>query len=516
MMPRSLHRVPLASLLLLALAIAGCGRSRAPSAPVVRTWVAGRPEPPFDPGGPPEPVRWALERLLSRGLCEEDSSGRVVAAAGSRVDVSRDGRVVTFHLADGLAFADGSPCTSADFSSALERSLARRDHGTQAWLLAALEGMDRLRAGRPLPRLGIETPDRRTLVLRLARPESMLLRALALPGVAAPWRDAHGAAAGWSAAVGLGPYRVVREEPGRRLVLAKVGGGAGVPDSIVVRFVPGAARVLQLLRGGAPDLLWPLPSGFRRAGLPAGYRELMRPAHPARRLLLVLRADLPPTLMLPARHALVHGLNHEELMRVLGARAVPPAPWFDGAPPVDMPSLDEAAAHAWMERARLGRSFHVRMAYDADGPGSEIARVLQGQWARLGVYVELEPLRGAELARQMLTGNAHLVLAVDQPLFAGPGATLASLVMPLRGPAVGPFRTGWRAREFDAARGPGGAAAVPDPGLVARRLDEERVALPLAGLSWDWVERPQEGAVAFHPRFGPECAHQAAGVAPAR
>src|SRR6266571_1948084 len=46
---------------------------------------------------------------------------------------------------------------------------ARSGHSTQAWLLAAVTGVDAIRPDKPLPALGIETPDDRTLVLHLAR-----------------------------------------------------------------------------------------------------------------------------------------------------------------------------------------------------------------------------------------------------------------------------------------------------------------------------------------------------------
>src|SRR5262245_51903397 len=63
----------------IALVLAGCSKPR----PVATTfsWVFGGGEPRFDPEGPPDYRRWALERMLTRGLVAEDSSGRVVAAA---------------------------------------------------------------------------------------------------------------------------------------------------------------------------------------------------------------------------------------------------------------------------------------------------------------------------------------------------------------------------------------------------------------------------------------------------
>jgi hypothetical protein len=167
-----------------------------------------------------------------------------------------------------------------------------------------------------------------------------------------------------------------------------------------------------------------------------------------------------------------------------------------------------------MDLAKLGRSFHVRMAYDADGMAAAVARAMQGQWARLGIDVELIPLRGDALTRQLLSGDAQLLLVEEQPRLRGPGAVIADLVLPLRGPAVGAFRTGWRTREFDTWLDPKDGVA-PDPDALARRLEDERIVVPLADLPWSWIERSANPA-AFDPGLGPECAGPRPEPAPRR
>ncbi|MBI5710353.1 MAG: hypothetical protein HZC42_08635 [Candidatus Eisenbacteria bacterium] len=500
---------------LAALALAGCAQP--PAVHTRCTWVAGRPEPAFDPQGPPDPLRWSLERLLARGLTAEDSSGRIVPDAAASLEWSPDSLTLTFHLRAGLAFADGTPCGSDDFRRALTAGLSRTDHATQARILGAVRGVDRVRAGKPVPALGIEAPDARTLVLRLVRPDPLLPRRLALPGASAPWSRKG---AGWTRAAGLGAYRAVAEDPGRTLTLARVGPGAG-PDTVAVRFLPGMGRVLWALRAGSADLVWPVPPGLAPGSLPAGYRLTARRARPPRRLLLVMRTDLPPTLRLPTRHALAHGLNRELLLRQLGPRGVELGEWLPGAGRFDFPALDETLVRDWMARAKLGRSFHVVMAYDPDGAGAEVARALQGDWARLGIYVELRARRGTRLSAELLGGLSHLALVESQAPDAGAAAELATVVMPPRGPAVGSFKTGWRTREFDAWLAPRRAGGAPDAAPAQARLAEERVALPLAELPWVWVERAGAAGTGFHPRFGPECAGRdarngGAGGSPAR
>jgi ABC-type transport system substrate-binding protein len=509
---------PLAVLLAsAALACAGCTR-HGPEPGTTFVWIAGRPEPVFDPAGPPDPLRGSLERLLARGLVEEDSSGALVPGAADRWEWSTDSLTLTFRLRPGLVFANGSPCASADFRRALLAGLGRTDHGSAGWLLSAVSGVERVRAGRPLPPLRIETPDPLTLVLRLARRDPLLPAKLAWSGLSAPW--SAGSSGTWGEAAGLGPYRVLAEEPGRSLTLTRRAGAVG-PDTILVRFQPGVARVLSFLRARAADLVWPLPAALDPATAPAGFRFEAHAAAPPRTLLLVMRADLPPTSRLPARHALAHSVNRDRVLQALGARGSRLGSWLPGAGAYDFPALDEGQARDWMERGKLGPAFHVVMAYDVDGAGSLVARVLQGEWSSLGIYVELRPLRGPKLTRELLGGLSHLALVEDQPWSDDLAGTLAPLVMPLRGPAVGAFRTGWRTREFDGWLGPAGGTAPPAGDAAQSRLREELVVLPLARLPWVWLAREQGAPTSFHPHFGPACAGigwsapaQAAGTGP--
>jgi hypothetical protein len=90
---------------------------------------------------------------------------------------------------------------------------------------------------------------------------------------------------------------VVGGEAERTLALVAArpaaGARAGV-DTLRVRFLGGAQRVRNILRRSGADLLWPLPAGFLDAGIPAGWRMESAPARPERRLLLILRPDVPP------------------------------------------------------------------------------------------------------------------------------------------------------------------------------------------------------------------------------
>lgn len=497
-------RYPLAFLALSLSMGLGCANRPTRHVAFATSWTAGCTEPAFDPDGPPDPVRVALERTLSRGLVERTPDGRIVLCAAERFVWGADSLTLTFRLRQGLHFTDGTPVTSEHFRTALTSGLARDDHGTRAWLLGAVRGVDQVRAGRPLPTVGIESPNARMLVLRLTRRDPRLLDALAVPGVSTPWKSRAG---DWGGAVGIGPYRVLQHEPGNRLTLVVADSSVGVvatTDTLRIRFVVGAARVRTLMRQGATDLVWPLPPALLDQAVPAPYVVRQRAASPPRRLLLVLRADMPPMHKLPARHALSHALDRRELLLALGQRGSAISNWLPGAPVFDFPSLDAALVRSWLARGKLGGSFHITVAYDADRAGAEVARPLQGQWARVGLYAQMRAQRGIAAAAQPLRpAAAHAQLVEAQAPWEGAAAEMATLVMPLRGPAVGSFRTGWRTREFDGAISPGALEPL-DAERAQRRLAEERVVLPIADLPWIWVESGGRTPAQFGPSNGVE------------
>jgi ABC-type transport system substrate-binding protein len=502
------RRIALLALALLFVAPSGC--SIGPHGRTTHIWLAGQAEPPFDPTGPADPLRAALERLTGEGLVAEDTTGRIAEAAARRWDVTPDGLTYTFHLRPGLRFASGRECTSSDFRRALESGLNRVDHGTLAWLLSPIAGVDHVHAGRPLPPLGIATPDPHTLVLKLVRADPTLLHKLALAGVSSAW-EPGAANGGWEG--GIGPYRLVSREPGRRWKLARRGAGEG-PDSIRIEFSVGNGRARAFMRQSRADLVWPVPPGMLVQALPDGYRQAVRAARPTRRLWLVLRHDVPPVSRPSARRALAYGLNRPATLVALGERGNEPGEWPPGAGALDLPPRDPGAVREWLSRARLGRSMHVVMAYAGDGVGAEIARSMQTEWAAAALDVELRPMkRSAFTAEALRRGGAQMLLVEAQPPAEDAVAELAMLVAPRNGPPIGTFRTGWATREFDPWLGPQPPGTPLDLELARSRLGEELTVIPLARLPWLWIERSSGAGVGFHPRYGPGLVPEAAAAA---
>ncbi len=175
-----------------------------------------------------------LADLLHAGLTRPDASARRVPDVAARWDLV-DPLTVVFHLRPDFHFPDGTAVTAADVRATYEAVL---DPGLASPRRAALAAL-----------AAVEAPDAGTVVMRLREPFAPILDATGLGILPAARAREPG-----EVTVGAGPFRLVREERGDRLVLAPNPGypdGAPRIDPLVVRIVPdGVVRLLELARGG--------------------------------------------------------------------------------------------------------------------------------------------------------------------------------------------------------------------------------------------------------------------------
>jgi oligopeptide transport system substrate-binding protein len=166
-----------------------------------------------------------IVRDLFEGLVRDDPSGKLVAAAAERWEISQDGLTYTFHLRPDARFADGSALTANDFLFSFERALDPATTAPYASVLLPIVGAQQRLAGDRSIALGVRAPDPSTLEIQLETPRSDFLRRLTLP-VAMPLQraaiEAHGT--GFTRAgrlVGNGAYVLTEWTPQSNLTLER-------------------------------------------------------------------------------------------------------------------------------------------------------------------------------------------------------------------------------------------------------------------------------------------------------
>ncbi|MFD0899305.1 ABC transporter substrate-binding protein [Actinomadura sediminis] len=147
------------------LATASCGASGerpAAAAATLSIAVQGAPNS-FDPALLVDGTQAYVWSAVYDTLLMVDNKGELRPNAAESWNYSDDGKALTLKLRQGMTFSGGAPVTSAAVKTTLERTMSKP--GPNRFRLSAVET--------------VETPDERTVVLRLKEPDGALPHSLA-------------------------------------------------------------------------------------------------------------------------------------------------------------------------------------------------------------------------------------------------------------------------------------------------------------------------------------------------
>src|SRR5258708_8960848 len=119
--------------------------------------------------------------MVFTGLVQLDDQMAVRPQLASSWRVAPDGLTWTFHLRHNLKFSDGTPLTSADVASSIDRALQPAEHSTVAPIyLALVADSDKLLAGKikTIINDSLLTPDPNPIVIKANKKASYFLDAL--------------------------------------------------------------------------------------------------------------------------------------------------------------------------------------------------------------------------------------------------------------------------------------------------------------------------------------------------
>lgn len=430
-----------------------------------------------------------VEDLLFTPLVALDS--RLAAAPGLARSwrVSPDGRTFEFELDPSATFDDGQPVTPADVRFTIERI---RDPRVAA--LARRADFEDLEA--------VETPSGSSVRVRFSRPYSQRLLAFHLPIVPAHAfsRGAAAAAAFGRKPVGNGPFRLVRWDPARAIVVERrpgpAGRAAGV-ERVIFRVLPDPATRLSAGVRGELDEFRVSPQFLDRFStdrrLASRFRLLPVPrlAQTAitwncrHRSLSDRRTRQALGLAIPRRRIIdaLFGGRAREVSGPFPAGVVENDPGVP--PPPHSPKRGgELLAEAGYLRDRAGaltkdgRPLEFDLSIPSGHPVSrQIAEVVRQELSRLGVRMGIEPLDWPALAARLDAGEFDAVLSetVFLPPNLDPFPAFHSSQVPPKGQNVGFYEDRETDRLLEAAR------AETDPArrlrayrAVHRRLAEEQ------------------------------------------
>ncbi len=189
-----------------------------------------------------------ISSKMLEGLVAYSKDFEPMPSLATSWEVAPDGLSMTFKLRDGVKWHDGAPFTSADVKYTFEEILKKhhpRGRATFANVAA------------------VETPDRLTAVLRLAKPSAYIMAALSASE--SPMLPKHLYEKGDPAAsplnnapVGTGPFKFVEWQRGRFVRLARNPDywvkGHPAFETVIARFIPDAGSRAVALEAGEADV----------------------------------------------------------------------------------------------------------------------------------------------------------------------------------------------------------------------------------------------------------------------
>ncbi|MBI3669222.1 MAG: ABC transporter substrate-binding protein [Acidobacteria bacterium] len=347
-----------------------------------------------------------LHSLLFSALLERDAQMNLRGDLAERWE-SPGPLTYVFHLRRGVRFHDGRPLTSADvkftFDTILSGAVKTPKRGAFRMVSA------------------VEAPDADTVIFRLREPFASFLWNLARPSVGIV---PAGAAADFAQQpVGTGPFRFISARQDEEVVLehnADYFGRTPAIAQVRFRIVPDAiVRALELRKGTAdlalnslaPDML---PVLARQPDLQVTEQPGTIYSYVAFNL------DDPALAHRTVRQALAYATDRQALVTYLlrgQARLadglLPPNHWAY-EPNVPHYTYDPARAEQLLDAAGYPRAAGggMRLKLTLKSSTEELTRllgaVLQEQWRRVGVDLELRPLELATLLDDARRGNFQM------------------------------------------------------------------------------------------------------------
>ncbi|MEM8853192.1 MAG: ABC transporter substrate-binding protein [Pseudomonadota bacterium] len=348
--------------------------------------------------------------------------------------VSDDGLSYTFTLDPAAVFSDGSPVESKDVAFSLMRL---KNMKAGASFLA--EGID-----------GVDTPDAKTVVVRLSAPDPEFLGKASAPYMAIINADAAteaGASADEGAdqsdtaeawflenSAGSGPFVLASYAPDDELRLAANANyfrDAPAVGTIVMREAQDAVSQMQMLQSGSADIAMQVdPDTAERVNADGVTTELVPSLNFIYVAIGVGAKDREVEFTPQVREAIASAIDYDGVLEfTLGGAAdliaAPIPPGFPGTDGLPMPKQDVDKARKLLEEAGHGDGFSMIAAYpETNIYGVDLGimmQKIQQDLAQVGIELTLEPVTFAVWRDRVGSDHIPLTAVYFAPDYYGSG-----------------------------------------------------------------------------------------------
>ncbi len=327
-----------------------------------------------------------IDGTIYEGLTALDANLNIVPGLASKWEISDDKKTYAFTLQDGVKFHDGGAMTAKDVSASLNRVLNKDTGSPLASRLAAVES--------------IETPDDKTVVVKLSAPSAPLLSSLTSIAIV-PAKYEGDKETLQRAPDGTGPFRFTEWQPD---VVIKLEANPdywkkGTPkiDGVTFNIVPEAATRQVGLTSGQYQML-PNIDGVTAQQFQNGAGVKLQNTLELAYSLIGINFTRPPFDNAKVREAMNYAINRNDIVAAaLFGAGVPGGPLSPAltnyATPVsEFPCFtpDAEKAKALLKEAGVETPVKATLLVLPRDATKGIAQVVQQELAAVGIEIHLE------------------------------------------------------------------------------------------------------------------------------
>ena len=365
---------------------------------------------------------WSVIKSIFDGLMDyKPGTTELEPDLAESYTVSDDGLTYTFKLREGLKFHNGRAVTSADVKYSLERATNPSTQSPGGGYFSMIKGYDDIAGGKATELSGIATPDDRTVVVALTRPDATFLHLMAINfGFVVPKEEIEKAGADWGKQpVGTGAFKFVEWVPGQRIVLERNKDyfRQGVPylDKLTFEFGQDPTVAVLRLKKGEVDIVGDgiPPAQFAEVMADPANKDLIAAGEQLHTGYLTMNVTSPPFDNVKVRQAVNMAINKERIVRLINNRGVPATQALPPAMPGYNPENkgyphDPEGAKKLLAEAGVPEVTTELYAMNVD-PNPRIAQALQQDLAAVGIKAEIRSLAQAEVIAAGGAGKAPMV-----------------------------------------------------------------------------------------------------------
>jgi ABC-type transport system substrate-binding protein len=365
---------------------------------------------------------WSVIKSIFDGLMDyKPGTTELEPDLAESYTVSDDGLTYTFKLRDGVKFHNGRLMTSADVKYSFERAVSPATQSPGGGYFSMIGGYDDVTGGKSTTLSGIETPDDKTVIFKLSRPDATFLHLMAINfGFIVPKEEVEKAGADWGKKpVGTGAFKFVEWVPGQNIKLERNKDyyRAGVPylDSITFEFGQDPTVAVLRLKKGEIDIVGDgvPPAQFTEImGDPAN-KDLIAEGNQLHTGYVTMNVTQPPFDNLKVRQAVNMAINKDRIVRLINNRAAPASQALPPAMPGYNPdnkgyAYDPDGAKKLLAEAGVGEIATELYTMNVD-PNPRIAQAIQQDLAAVGIKAEIRSLAQAEVIAAGGAGKAPMI-----------------------------------------------------------------------------------------------------------